>query len=463
MVSCHNGGRFSNNVQQSVRLRGISVNATSSSTRIRRGGLKAIADHRQSGRRILVVLSCLALGQISPAEGQEAIRMSLAGASAAEGLSAATANPGFYNLQLGQTLWRVGTGMGFRFDDNINLVPQNREWDMILSPRMDARVLWPLSDWQSLSLNLGGGYSAYLEHSSMNRPFITPNSELAFNMFAGDFRINLHDRFSLDETAFLDSTVAGNGGLAQFQNTVGLNVIWDLNKVILKAGYDHADYTAVNGGNGLPDRSSDTFSISAGYSILPAMVAGLEAGGGLLQNANPGTNAAFSSASQWNLGPFIQTRITDHINFSLHAGYTANQPEAIGSAQPLADFNGFYAQAALEHRVNQFLDYNISGGHSLDSNVYGGYVELEKVDFSANWKIFHKISLITGFDWQHGRQVDTGLAETFDHFGPVVELGRAVTEKWSGKVSYRHLQRNSDVAGRDYTVNEVFLQFVRQF
>ena len=163
------------------------------------------------------------------------------------------------------------------------------------------------------------------------------------------------------------------------------------------------------------------------------------------------------------MGPFIQTRITDHINFSLHAGYAANQPEANGSAKPLADFNGFYAQAALDHRVNQFLDYTLSGGHSLDANVYGGYMELDKVDISANWKIFHKFSFTTGFDWQHGRQVDTGLAETFDYFGPLVELGRAITEKWSGKVSYRHLQRNSDLAGRDYTVNEVFLQFVRQF
>ena len=414
-----------------------------------------------TARRALLLFLAGALGVA--ARAQEAIRMSLAGDSAVQ--SGANISPDSYNLHVGDTLWRFVAGLGLSYDDNINLVASGRESDFIISPRVDTSVLWPVTDHQSLSLSLGAGYSEYTEHSSYSRPFITPNSGLSYNIFAGDFRINLHDRFSIDENSYLDPTVAGNGDLSEFQNSAGIGVLWDLNKLIVNVGYDHSDYVVLTGGQGEPNRTSDIFSASAGYTLKPAMVAGLEAGGGLMHNSISiaTANSPFADVTQWNVGPFFQTRITDYLQFSIHGGYAVSQSDAAGSASPATTSSGFYGLLNLNHRVNGFLDYTLSGGRSLNASLSGGFVDLYKAEISANWKIFLEMTLTTGFLYQNGTQLLTGLGESFDQYGPLVRLGRLITRKWSASLLYQHLQRDSDQPGRSYFLNDVTVEMSRQF
>ena len=69
---------------------------------------------------------------------------------------------------------------------------------MIIRPQFNIDAIWPVTQLNTLKLDLGLGYSFYLEHpnSDTNGVLISPGSQLSFDIFVQDFRINLHDRFS---------------------------------------------------------------------------------------------------------------------------------------------------------------------------------------------------------------------------------------------------------------------------
>src|ERR1035437_4714688 len=150
-------------------------------------------------RRALVAAAVLLLpGILTPARGEEAGRMSKASAEAAEARRRAASSIGYYNLKLGPTAWNFGTGLGLEYNSNVYNTELNPKGAFILSPQIKTRMLWPGSKQNSLNLVVGGGYSSYVNNPSLDRAFITPGSELSFDLYTDDVWINLHDRFSID-------------------------------------------------------------------------------------------------------------------------------------------------------------------------------------------------------------------------------------------------------------------------
>jgi hypothetical protein len=320
--------------------------------------------------------------------------------------------------------------------------------------------LWPITDKNALNLSLGGGYSFYAQHSELDRFYITPGSELSFDLYAGDFWINLHDRFSISEDSYQDPTVTGTGNYSRLENALGVASTWDLNKIIVRGGYDHVDYIGLTGNSGQPDGQSELISASLGYAIKPGMIGGIEVGGGLLHYT--GTNIFYSDAKQWNAGVFFDTQVTDYIHFRGSVGYTDYAPENARSTNVLGDFTGVYAQVEIQHRLNEFVSYTLSGGRSISFAFYGGSVDLIYARLAANWKVIRKIGLSTSLDYEHGSQ-GTFFGETFDRYGGSLSLSRPLTAKSSAGIGYQVYWRTSDVSGRDYLNNIISLNFSYSF
>src|SRR5258708_4203468 len=151
---------------------------------------------------------------------QEIPRASLAGAESAAARQTAQhlTDPVF---QLGPTTWSAGAAVGLQASDNIRLEATSVKPDLAAQPELHARMLWPISEHNALNLNLRTGYSVYLEHSEFNRFYIGPESQLAFDLFVGDWRITLREQVSLLENNYQDPTVVGSGDYSQLENSVG--------------------------------------------------------------------------------------------------------------------------------------------------------------------------------------------------------------------------------------------------
>ena len=400
-----------------------------------------------------VILSFL-WGVTNTATSQEAVRMSIASAQAAEARRRAESSIGYYNLKLGPTGWRFGTGLAIEYNDNVENKEENKESDFIFRPQINAQMIWPLSEKNSINLSLGAGYSVYVDHSRLDRLFLTPGSELGFNLYVGDFWINFHDRFSLTEDSYQDPTVSGTGDFARFENAIGVSALWDLNKVIVRSGYDHITYISLGANQGQPDGESEVLSVSAGYALKPGMLLGVELGGGLLHYDS--SNLAFTDARQWNAGVFYEGQLSEYMSLHGSVGYTVYTPDQTGLTNAPGDFTGLYANLGITHRVNQYVDYTLNGGRTINFAFYGGTIDLYYARLQVNWRILRKISLGTSFDFEHGTQLTLGT-ETFDRYGPSITLGRTITSKLSATLGYQYFWRGSDVAGQSYTINVVSL------
>jgi hypothetical protein len=421
--------------------------------------------HAQCARRQgcvawAVALLFLAPGTLTPARGQEAVQMSIASEQAAAARRQAASTIGYYNLKLGPTAWNFGAGLGTEYNSNVYYTESNPEGDFIFRPQINTRMLWPVSEVNSINLALGGGYSAYVKNPNLDRVFITPGTELSFDLYAGDFWINLHDRFSITEDTYQNPSVANSGNYSELQNALGVATTWDLNKAVVRVGYDHVNYDNLNGGTGQnsggqPSGYSEVFSASAGYHVKPAMVAGVEMGGSLLTYTTTTTNTPYSNASQWNVGGFYDTPVSDYIHFTAHAGYTVYTPESSG-ATTASQFNGMYAQLDITHRLNQYVTYTLSGGRTLSVAFQGGTVDRYFARWQANWQIVRKVTLGTSFSFENGTDLYAG-GETYNQYGPGISLSRSITEKLSSSLGYQFYLRDSNQPNRNYTVNIVSL------
>lgn len=393
---------------------------------------------------------------------QESIRLSLAGADAAEARHKAASTLGYYNLKLGPAALRFGSSLGVEFNDNVNNTATNLEGDVSFRPSISTQLLWPLTDQNGLTLNIGAGYSFYVKHPNLDQLFLTPGSELSFDIYAGDFWINLHDRFSITENSYTDPTVVGTGDYSQFQNALGTTVTWDLNKFVVKAGYDHVTYIALSTAQNQPDGQSEVFSASGGYALKPGELVGVELGGALLRYATVVTNSFYADADQWNAGAFYETQVSQYLKLRGSAGYTAYLPTSSGQGSSATNFSGVYGQLGLSHRVNQYVDYTLSGGRSINLGFYGGTIDMYSARWAATWRVIRDIGIGTSFTYEHGTELYSG-GETFDRYGPGVSLNRAITTKLSGNLAYQFYNRASNLPSRSYVLNIVTLTLSYQF
>jgi len=389
--------------------------------------------------------------------------MSIASAQAAEARRRTATTVGDYNLKLGPTTWNFGAGLGVAYNSNVNYTESNPEGDFIFSPQVNMRMLWPVSDQNSINLAVGGGYSAYVKDPTLDRVFITPGSELSFDLYAGDFWINLHDRFSITEYSYQNPAVAGTGNYSQLQNALGMATVWDLNKAIVRAGYDHVNYDSLGGGNGQntggqPSGYSEIVSTSAGYALKPGMLLGVELGGSLITYTTITANTPYSNASQWNAGGYYDTPVSEYIHFTGHAGYTVYSPEGGGAAATSSDSSGIYAQLEIRHRVNQYVEYSLSGGQTIGTDFWGGAIDQYFATWQASWRIMRKVTLGTSFSYYHGTYLYAG-GGTYDQYGPGISLSRSITAKLSSSLGYQFYLRDSNTPGGNYTVNVVSLNF----
>ena len=165
------------------------------------------------GKRLGCALLVCTLFGAFPAFAQDAVRPSLAGEEAAEARRQDIEHIP-YNLMTGAIKYRISATLGFEYNDNVNLSENRPESDFIIHPQVTINALWPVTQLNTLRLDLGLGYAFYLDHSGQDTKgvLLAPGSQLALDIFVGDFRINFHDRFSLQQDPISELQVSNVRG-----------------------------------------------------------------------------------------------------------------------------------------------------------------------------------------------------------------------------------------------------------
>ncbi len=408
-----------------------------------------------------------------PVLGQEA----LDGAAAVEhgrALRKQAIDRNLYNLKAGPVLMRFDALMGFEFNDNPQLVEDPEEVDFAFRPELNIGALWALSSRNALSMNLGLGYVKYVNNTDLDTVVVAPSSEIALDIYTGDFVINVHERFSHTQNPVSDPTVSGTGDFGGIENTVGTRVDWDLNRLTFSVGYDH--YNFISTGSGVPktvqarngarpgdtediqDRSSELFYGRAGVKISPAITTGLEASGAL----NTYDSDFFNDNTQLSAGPFVEAQITRDIKARAAGGYVRSDFEETGRSSAPDTVNDFYADVSVEHQLNQFMSHKLSLGREALSGAASELVTLWYARYDNSWNMNQYSILRTALFYENGRE-RSGVSEHLERLGLGVGVTVPLSRKMNVGVGYQFLYKDSDQPNRDYLQNSVTMNFSYAF
>lgn len=428
--------------------------------------MTVIAPSRNRLHRWALTAACIVAMSLIPsaAPAQEALRMSLVGADAAEARRKALLTPGFYNLQLGPTTWRMNAGLSLEYNDNIHLRETNVQSDAILAPRFGLNMLWPVTDRNALNLSMESGYSLYLSHNDLSRLFVKPGSEFAWDIYVGDFMINVHERFSLTETAYENPTVTGTGKYALMDNALGINVLGDLNKVVLFTGFDHINYDI----RGVPSADNDaqieSWYATLGWRVRPDMELGAEGGASLIDFRED----QLPDATQLHAGLYYKLLLSSYLHLKLHGGYTLYSPEDTARFKSLPDKETWYADAIITHRLNKAVTYSATFGHVVNMSFHGYHYELSFVHIRPRLTLIKDTTLTLPLFFERGRWLyqvyGLGYAgEQFDRYGAGVYLSRKLSKRLDARCGWEFIKRDSTLQNADYQVNRFTLSMLYNF
>src|SRR5437764_126243 len=443
----------------------------------RRRAISLSRDQFRKSITLLFVISMLVgIGDIF---GQDAIRPSLAGQAASDARQQDVSRIP-YNLLLGPVRFRVGANVGVEYNDNVTYAETNEQDDFIVTPNLSLDMIWPVTQLNTLRLDLGVGYSFYLEHSQYNTDtiLIAPKSQIAFDIFVADFRINIHDRMQLQQDPIQEGALSNVVDYGRFENTGGISVLWDLNKLLFQVGYDHYNFVSTTSAFDYLDRNSEIVNGSAAFIVTPTITVGAEG------------NAVFTRYDQsvlndnedYSVGGFIETELTNNLKVRAAGGYQWIDFDHNFVTFPFGpfvfivpdhkDLSVYYVNGLVGHRINATISQTLSAGHENQLGINSNYITLNYVRHTLSWNLIRNTLLSTEFFFEDARESggfagfgggQLGTPEHFHRIGGAITVGYQLTPHVTLGARYQGTSKDSNLFLRDYNQNRISVDATYSF
>jgi len=399
----------------------------------------------------LLILPLLVFAPL--ARSQDAVRPSLAGEAASEARQQDVERIP-YNLLVGPVRFRFSATVGVEYNDNITLAQHDeRQDDIIFRPQVNFDAIWPITQLNTLRLDLGIGYSAYVmhPHNDTDAILLSPGSQIAFDIFVGDFRINIHDKMSLQQDPISEPAISNTADYGRFENTAGISVLWDLNKVQATLGYDHYNFISTTEQFDYINHNSEILSGSLSFAVASNTNIGVE-GTGVYTYYNENILNDSRDASG---GGFIETQVSSYFRLRLAGGYQWIGFDNNGLVNDQSDVNDYYANILLTHRLNAMLSQSIAAGHENQLGINSNSIRLNYVRHTITWNVVRNTLLTTEFFFEDGNESGGFIDEHFHRVGAAGTIGYQLTPHVTLGLRYQYTQKYSDSPGRNYIQNRV--------
>jgi hypothetical protein len=409
------------------------------------------------GRVALFALTMLCAISV---RAQDAVRPSLAGEAASEARQQDIDRLP-YNLLVGPVRFRVSATMGVEYNDNINFAERNEQEDVILHPQVNLNAIWPITQINTLTLDLGIGYSIYLDHSEAdtNGLLISPATQISFDIFVGDFRINIHDRPSLQQDPIAEPALSNTVDYGRFQNTGGVSVLWDLNKIVLTLGYDHYTYISTTSDFDYLDRNAEELTGTIQLAVSSTTNIGLES----YAVFNYYDQNILNDSTDYSVGAFIESQITNNVRVRVAGGYQMIDFENSGFVSDFSNVSDYYVNLLLTHRLNSFIRQTISAGHENQLGVNSNSIRLNYVRHTISWNIIRNTLLSTEFFYEDANESGGFIDEHLHRYGGALTVGYQLTPHVTLGLRYQYTKKESDVPLRGYEQNRISLDGTYSF
>jgi len=367
-----------------------------------------------------------------------------------------------YNLAVGPVRVNVAAGVGFEYNDNINLSDHDRQSDFIFRPSLNIDSVYQLSQLNTLRFSIGLGYAKYLDHSQYDSRGIlfSPNSEIAMTIMVGQVDVTLRDRFSYQEDPYAIPTISNVTDFRRYENLVGAQADWDMNSLVhLTVGYNHYNLWVIDTPTlDEASHSIDTVFVRPAYKIAPTVTVGLNASASYIQY----DTSLFNDAASILVGPYVDWSITDATRLYVEGGYQDFLDEGGGSIGNVGDANSYYVKTELDNRLTDSFNQRLSLSRTIEAGYTSQYYELLHVEYAADWKLTPDFVFDPVFFYEH-YTASGGVSETGDRFGTDLGLRYILTPSITLGGDYRFILNNSNGPDTNYYQNLVLLSLFYNF
>jgi hypothetical protein len=384
---------------------------------------------------------------------QESIRPSNTGSLASEARRQ-TQTTGNYFLKAGPVDFSASAMVGVEYNDNVGISENQRKSDVIFRPSVEIDSAWRVTSLNTLRFNIGVAYAAYTQHSDLDTRtlLLDPGSQISFDVYVGGIlKLTFHDRFAILQNPVDEPNLSNTARFDRFQNAAGVTALLDFNDLKIVLDYDHFDYRTFSSEFDFLDRREEQFFASASVRLSDAVTGGVDGSAALVHYRtdfnNDGTN--------YSAGPFIETTLSNYTTLRIGGGYQAMNFDQRGTSGDVTDFGGWYGNITLAQRVNQYWSHSLSAGHEARLGLEVNFSEYTYARYLAQWQINPRLTAsIEGFvEGANESGTAAQNSENAFRWGGNASLAWRLGRKVSLDLAYHYVNKNSDLALRDYYQN----------
>ena len=381
-------------------------------------------------------------------------------------------------LHLGPVSLTLGASAGVEWTDNVN-TDSNPEWNLSLvaGPTLSAGLMLPSFGipGEQMTLNAGIAYTEKLtiagsKPQDNSQTFSAPiSTALSIPLTLAHWDVTLSDNFSFSNDP-LESTVAvGDNSASQYNNNAAISFVRPFGKTSLTLGGNRNDIW------GDPETEVTTYSVSIspsymirdGYSVFWTTSYTWA-----YQSNNQDQN---SQGYSTYVG--LQGVLTPYLVGTLSVGYTHTYlvPRDLGPGDGIFggifdpnklkgdNVDGIGSNIALNyaHPFRPNTTYSVSVfrtpgvtavlKNSSVQNVYG-------TGLTITHRLNRSLTLAPTITWSHLEDAGkSGSGERTDIIAAQIGLTRTFTTHLNGTINYQYQNRNSNLPGDSYNVNNVNL------
>ena len=423
-----------------------------------------------------VFVACLFIFTLTHSFAQENSWQSLAGEASAMNRKVSPDKID-YNLEVGPVLLKVNAGLVNGYSSNIGLTDSGGSGSAYTTPSLTCNLSWPITDLNTLTFGLQGGYSYYWQASQDSSPggfFLQPTSVLKGDFYVSNFKITPSDAFSLQQNPTQAAELSGISRLSLFQNNAGLLVTWDAGDFLTTVGASYFSVISMNSStNNYLDRNALSPSFSVQYNVSKTLAAGINGSAQFNRYKNPAqlvyTNGVPSVQGQNNsdlfqVGPFVNHQISEYITIGFDLGYLWGTYDKFPEVQQGGYPSTFYLDFNWSHILNEYLQYNLSAARIEQPSVANGITFFTQWTFGFNpsWKVIENLSLSTPVSVLLGEQSGSN-GQKIKNYSGSLNLGYQIMEKLSSTLGFTYLIKDSNQPNQSYNQWNATLGFTYDF
>jgi hypothetical protein len=298
----------------------------------------------------------------------------------------------------------LALGLEVAYNTNINASGIDPIGDISLTPRFSIGVHWPITRQNELHFQLGLQYRRYLFHPdySLNRFIIDPGTLLEYRVFTGDFVFTIYDVPAIYTEPDNDPGIFNTVNFQQLQNTAGISIHHNLNKLVTTLGFERVDTRSLSGtyesNNGVSYRVYGTTF----YSVTPTTRIGVR---GVLSTRDY-TNNTLNNYVSTLAGAVITGSITPLTSYHVEMGIQSASYSATGKPESELTFtevDGFnenvrgtlgggnyvqpYFRIGISSQLTRHIQHSASFVREAEPSSVSNYTEQNTIAYNVDWRL----------------------------------------------------------------------------